>query len=688
MAFTGAQKDFFESLMALAKEFERERLRALAGIRTREQVLSRAAMARRIFRSAQGLATLPPGTPLNPRVQFAFEREGYRVEHVIFESRPRYYVTANLYLPTSGPGPYPAALHVAGHTEDGKHSYHRVSAALAVKGIAVLGLDPPGQGERDEYVDIGTGRRTVCRACRQHGAAGDPAYLIGSNFGAYRLWDCMRSVDYLQSRPDIIPSRIGVTGRSGGGWESLWLGAIDTRIKAVSSHCYLTTFRRRMENRCADAEPDPEQDPFGVMAMGLDAGDLLVACCPRPVSLGVTTRDFFPVDGALQCYREGRRLFRIAGVEDRIGIVVSEAAHAMTADMRRLTYRWLLRWLKDDPAPDDSDIEIAPEKESTTQCTRTGIVELARLLRYQPVGDALRVETRKRRKAGALTVTEIAIQTSDGLWVNGHLWEPRGTARRPAMVHVCPKVETGSASHVGLDLASSRSRPDARSGPTTSMRDDPSSPENAWCRQTAESGVTVLDLDPRGMGPVREFMLDFVPLIEADLAYDAFLLGRTLSGLRVADILRGVDFLRARPEIDGHRVGIYGREYGALLALFSACLDERVEHVIEERPLTSFSSLAWHRDYAWAANVIVPDVLKSFDLEDVRASLAPRSLTVIDPLDHLGEPLTGRAAEAEYAVPRRAYRAAGADARFNVMRAGNKATGRGRWAPQWTDRRG
>src|SRR5581483_11012661 len=119
--------------------------------------------------------------------------------------------------------------------------YQMTCAGLALRGIAVLSVDPAGQGERDEYADRATGQRTVARACRSHGAAGDPMYLTGSSFAAFRLWDAMRALDYLETRREIDRARFGATGTSGGGWESLWLAAIDPRIIAVNSNCYVTT---------------------------------------------------------------------------------------------------------------------------------------------------------------------------------------------------------------------------------------------------------------------------------------------------------------------------------------------------------------------------------------------------------------------------------------------------------------
>ena len=114
-AFAGARKDLFDDLMSLAADREKERAAVVAALNSREDVLKRGAHARRILRKAMGLATLPERTPLRPRVTPGWERGAYRVEKVVFESRPKYYVTANLYLPKTGKPPFPTVLGVSGH---------------------------------------------------------------------------------------------------------------------------------------------------------------------------------------------------------------------------------------------------------------------------------------------------------------------------------------------------------------------------------------------------------------------------------------------------------------------------------------------------------------------------------------------------------------------------------------------
>jgi len=679
--FTGAQKELFDYLMRLAVEAEARREKVIEGLTTRKDILKRAAWAREVLRAVQGLAKLPQRTPLKAQVRRGVVRETYRIEHIVLQSRPGYYVTANLYLPTAGKPPWPVVLGVSGHSPNGKGFYQGEAMALAACGVACLATDPPGQGERDEYVDIDTGKRTIERACRMHAVAGDPCYLIGSNFGEYRLWDCMRCIDYLETRDDIDASKLGAWGSSGGGWESLWLTAVDERVKALNSNCYLTTFRRRMEERWQDAESDPEQDPFGLLSAGADAADLILACFPRPVAFGVAIFDFFPVDGALRCYAEAKRLYSLGGLADRIGIAVGDSGHGRTPDVKRFSTRWLVRWLAGRELDPWDERLLPPERRDTeeeTLCTKTGIVltsfggkttaqisgerarelALARkhpktaggfrrrereirekldgLLRYRRIETPLDVACGEPAEFRGGSVTPIEILSEGSLRLAAHLWTPTGGVRRPAVILLAEKT-----------------------GDYDPLR-------NPLARRLVRAGAVVLDLDPRGMGPVDEVWLQHVPLLESNLTYDGFLLGRPVLGMRVADVIRAVGFLGRRKDVDAARIGLVGDGYGALLGLLAANLEPAIRRVVELRALTSYGSLTWHRDYDWPVNVILPGVLEHFDLDEVRSAVAPRGLLCVEPLDHLRRPLSSERARREYASVRRAFAALRAPRAFRV----------------------
>jgi dienelactone hydrolase len=248
------------------------------------------------------LGGFPKRTPLNAKIVGELKGQGYRVEKILFESRPGHHVTANLYLPVTK-GPYPGVLVPCGHSRNGKAAghYQRVSSLMAKNGIAALCYDPIGQGER--YQSLADSDQTHYRTAPQHKVPhprvqflptiehttmGVGSILLGSNVAQYRIWDGMRAIDYLQSRKDIIPDKIGCTGNSGGGTLTAYLMALDDRIVAAAPGCYLTTFRRLIETQGAQ---DAEQNIFGQIAFGMDEPDYVMMRAPKPTLICAATRD-------------------------------------------------------------------------------------------------------------------------------------------------------------------------------------------------------------------------------------------------------------------------------------------------------------------------------------------------------------------------------------------------------------
>jgi hypothetical protein len=174
--------------------------------------------------------------PLNARVTGRVEKRGYTIEHVIFESLPRFYVTANFYRPNQ-PGRHPAVLISLGHWDDGKVAEQLTAANLALKGFVALAYDGIGQGERIQAYDRRVGETLGGWSTELHLQAGAPSLLIGDSFARYQIWDSKRALDYLVSRPEVDPERIGCTGCSGDGAITTYIAALDPRVKAAAPAC-------------------------------------------------------------------------------------------------------------------------------------------------------------------------------------------------------------------------------------------------------------------------------------------------------------------------------------------------------------------------------------------------------------------------------------------------------------------
>ena len=169
-------------------------------------------------------------TPLNPRITGAVERDAYRIEKVIFESRPNFLVTGNLYVPKGRDFPLPAVVGTCGHSNNGKAytQYQSFAQGLARQGYVVLIFDPIGQGERLQYPNKKLQSR-IGVGVREHLYGGNQQFLVGEFFGAWRAWDGVRALDYLLTRKEVDPKHIGVTGCSGGGTMTTWLCGVERR---------------------------------------------------------------------------------------------------------------------------------------------------------------------------------------------------------------------------------------------------------------------------------------------------------------------------------------------------------------------------------------------------------------------------------------------------------------------------
>ena len=239
------------------------------------------------------LGGFPERTPLNAKTTGIIQVDGYRIEKVIYESVPGHHITANLYLP-EGKGPFPAVVVASGHSRTGKVADYnqRYAIIMAQHGMAALAFDPIGQGERSQNLDE-QGQPTFKGTTTEHFLMGVGSTLVGRNTARYRIWDAMRSIDYLVSRPEIDAKKIGMTGCSGGGTLTSYTMALDDRVACAAPSCYLTTFRRLIETI---GPQDAEQNIFGQIAYGLDHPDYVILRAPRPTLIVTTTDDFFDIE--------------------------------------------------------------------------------------------------------------------------------------------------------------------------------------------------------------------------------------------------------------------------------------------------------------------------------------------------------------------------------------------------------
>ncbi|HKB05939.1 MAG TPA: acetylxylan esterase, partial [Gemmataceae bacterium] len=344
---------------------------------------------------AQCFGPFPEKTPLHPKVTGKVERDAYTIEKVIFESRPQFLVTANLYVPKGKKLPLPGVVGSCGHSANGKaaEAYQSFAQGLARMGYVVLIFDPIGQGERLQYGHLDKKSRPGV-GVGEHLHAGNQQFLIGEFFGTWRAWDGIRAVDYLLSRPEVDPKHVGITGNSGGGTMTTWLCGLESRWTMAAPGCFVTTFRRNLEN---ELPADTEQCPPRALALGLDHADFLAALAPKPIVILAKEKDYFDVRGAEEAYGRLRHLYERLGAASNVKLFVGPTAHGYSKENREAMYRWFNDATGVSNAKAEPELTI--EKDEALWCTPNGqVAELRSRTVFSFTASASKALTTKRRK--------------------------------------------------------------------------------------------------------------------------------------------------------------------------------------------------------------------------------------------------------------------------------------------------
>ena len=310
-------------------------------------------------------------TPLNARTTGILEQEKFTVEKVLFESHPGFYVTAGLFLPKERQNPAPAVIYACGHTDLGFRSetYQHVILNLVDKGFIVLAFDPLGQGERLQYPDAESGKSKVGGSTKEHSYAGVQTLLTGTSLTDYFIWDGIRVLDYLDTRPEVDMKRIGMTGRSGGGTQTAQIAACDDRIYAAAPECYITSFKRLLQSI---GPQDAEQNPYNSIVKGFDHADYLHIRAPKPTLIITTTHDFFSIQGARETFAEVQKSYAALGQPENVQMVEDLGVHESTRNNREALYAFFQKHLG---LPGNSeDVETTPFSVEELWVTPTGQV--------------------------------------------------------------------------------------------------------------------------------------------------------------------------------------------------------------------------------------------------------------------------------------------------------------------------
>jgi hypothetical protein len=314
-------------------------------------------------------------TPLHPQITGKIQMNGFHIEKLIFESLPGVYVSALVYVPEDGIKQHPAVLVPVGHAANGKVRYQALCQRLVQRGYVVICWDAVGQGERSQFWDVKAAKSRYNLICAEHAVLGNLAFLANTNLARWEIWDGMRALDYLLTRPEVDAQRINITGTSGGGFQAAHIAALDRRIKVAVPSCYITALPMRIYNRIfKDPDSDPEQDLYGMISNHLDHAGLLLMMYPRPVFVAAAVLDFFPIEGTRKTMREVSELYRRFHHEDRIGWTEGYHDHQYSPENQEAALDFLDRFNR---MPERHGLPLVKElDDKTLQCTRTGQVML------------------------------------------------------------------------------------------------------------------------------------------------------------------------------------------------------------------------------------------------------------------------------------------------------------------------
>lgn len=639
------------------------------------------------------LGNFPERNPLRATTVKVAQKKGYKVENVMFCSRPDFWVTANLYVPTSRSGQFPGIISPCGHYPLARMTaqYQSAYISLVESGFVVLAYDPIGQGERRQYWNPVTNITEVGGPVFEHSMPGQELVLLGQTLTGYFVWDGMRAIDYLLSRPEVDSQKIGCAGHSGGGTITKFISVADPRVRCAAI----------LEGGTANASTrsigfgDIEQDLFPAAMFGINNVDLHVAIAPRPLLVGIEhySEEFGRAADAI------RARYKQLGAEGHFATVAADDPHSWSPKLRRATTDWFRRCFYGlSGAPEIAGYTVSRPED--LYCTPNGS------LRYSGKGVTIftviaekgtelppqgNLPASKAELAGYQFQIREQVQTLlrlESPTQQKQLLGVRSVAVTPREGYHIEKIEL--LSEPGIYVPMWVFVPDSSSGalPTVLYFNDEGMEVDGMEFEGAEAsglqhgvldemvrrGYLVIAADVRGIGETKVSRTrplscgEFGQLFDADtaMAYGAWWMNESLLGMRVWDVLRCVDYAVQRKDADHQRLNLIGKGQAGLWCLHAAVLDNRIRSLICVNSLLSYRSLTQVDRYLYGADVFVPGILQHLDLPQVAAAVSPRPLTLVQPRNPMKQRVSARAVHAEYRWTGDIYERIGASGNFRI----------------------
>jgi cephalosporin-C deacetylase-like acetyl esterase len=606
--------------------------------------------------------------PLEPREVGTLKREGYRIEKLLFQSWPGTLVTATAYVPEKVSGKVPAVLVVHGHWAGARRDPVVQARCLGLVhlGFFVLAVDAFGAGERHPRPALGA----------YHGALlGSTLWPAGQSLLGLQVYDNQRAVDYLCSRREVNGDRLGITGASGGGNQTMYAGALDERFQAVVPVCSVGRYQAYLRAACCVCEVVPGALRF------TEEGDVLGLTAPRALMVINATMDGiqFSVGEAKKSLERTGAIYDLYGAKEKLKHATFESPHAYNQAMREMMYGWMTRWLKDegkgDPIPEPKHtIETAEDLACFPGTTRPATFVFPMTIAQQEAKRLLAPHT--KHAADHKEAWE-----SQAILLRGQLRELLGGVPPPAKAAaerggpekrgtlqwqpLLLEAEPGLPIRVALV---SRPEGSGKAPACVLLHFDgiDKAGEHPLAQALAEKGWVVALVNLRATGDVKAPGDAIAGAADHNSAEHGVWICRPLLGQWVCDVQAVGEQLIQQPEVRGDRLVVAGIGHTGLVALAAAAvLEDRIHAAVA---LDAPVSLVTDQPYppGWRMGLLAPGLFKVGDVPHLAALATPRRLVIAGGTTLDGKNLSQRDLEAAFAFTTSMYRISDAKAHCTV----------------------
>ena len=625
------------SLARIAQSTER-RVQALRTRRIYPYIQSIRDAVRRFYNT---LPVRENGAPLKITEVSSFDKDGYRLENILFDSFPGWQVNATVYTPLNPRPPFPAVIIPVGHSGKQFKDYQFPAQFFAQHGYLAILFDPPGQaGEKQTGND--------------HFIDGVRCYLVGETSSQYFVADALRCIDYLETRDDVdLRAGVAMTGVSGGGVTTMLAGLLDPRVTLLGPSCCVARLADLDITQCYAG--CPETHIWRRYAEGVDDLDLLCSAFPKPVLLMAGQHDeVFRIQDTETLAGEVAAFYQIAGFGERFEFFVDDGGHGYSLFQARQFTKFMDRWMRGHPdsfvpMPPESGFKLDPYPE--LQCHPRQDVNMRSLtLKEARKLQRSRDLNPKHIRNAAMTITGVTdtpaapdALSNEPFQVWTHYWQqillqPESGIELPGTFLYAEHNPTGAIIH--FDDAG-RNRCLYRNGVLTRA-------VRFLDRGEAQPKSAVLTIDLRGWGDSAPAMYPYEMAgwgsVDRCLAYMSAALGDPLMCMRIRDGLSALAYLRSRPEAIPEKIIVTGSGLGGLIALHVAAIDGAAQGVVIWDSLVSLQTLLETDEYTWPADTFIPNILRYYDLPELAASL-DMPVSILRPLDGTAQPISAESVD-------------------------------------------